>query len=391
MRMIHGYERVLRCLRRFCGGLGGGFWREMCMEQDITEKTGIVMKGGFLCAALLAGALAVAFPERAEACTRVVYVGPDGTVLTARSMDWKEDSRSNLWIFPRGMERSGEVGGNPLTWTSRYGSVVTSAYDICSTDGMNEAGLVANLLWLAESAYPEWDGSTPGLSIAAWVQYILDTCATVDEAVAEMESGRFEVVSGMMPDGSRMATLHLSVSDAAGDSAIFEYVDGALSVHHSPAYRVMTNSPLFDRQLALDDYWQNIGGLTFLPGTNRAADRFVRASFYVDALPQTADTRQAVAGIFSVIRNVSVPLGISVPDQPNISSTRWRTVSDQKNRVYYFESTLYPNIFWVDMKDVDFSEGAPVRMLDLVGGRTYAGNTASLFVEAEPFEFERVD
>ena len=54
------------------------------------------MKGGFLCAALLAGALAVAFPERAEACTRVVYVGPDGTVLTARSMDWKEDSRSNL-------------------------------------------------------------------------------------------------------------------------------------------------------------------------------------------------------------------------------------------------------------------------------------------------------
>ena len=111
----------------------------------------------------------------------------------------------------------------------------------------------------------------------------------------------------------------------------------------------------------------------------------------MDALPQTAATRQAVAGIFSVIRNVSVPLGISVPDQPNISSTRWRTVSDQKNRVYYFESTLYPNIFWVDMKDVDFSEGAPVRMLDLVGGRTYAGNAASLFVEAEPFEFERVD
>lgn len=57
----------------------------------------------------------------------------------------------------------------------------------------------------------------------------------------------------------------------------------------------------------------------------------------------------------------------------------------------YCSSTLYPNIFWVDMKDVDFSEGAPVRMLDLVGGRTYAGNTASLFVEAEPFEFERVD
>lgn len=79
------------------------------------------------------------------------------------------------------------------------------------------------------------------------------------------------------------------------------------------------------------------------------------------------------------------------PTSPISPPPGWRTVSDQKNRVYYFESTLYPNIFWVDMKDVDFSEGAPVRMLDLVGGRTYAGNTASLFVEAEPFEFERVD
>lgn len=349
------------------------------------------MKIGTLCAALFAGALVAAFPARTEACTRVMYVGPAGTVLTARSMDWKEDSKSNLWIFPRGMERSGAVGENPLTWTSRYGSVVTSAYDLCTTDGLNEAGFVANLLWLAESVYPEWDGTTPGLSIAAWVQYLLDTCATVDEAVEAMESGRFQVVSGPMPDGSRMATLHLSVSDASGDSAIFEYVDGRLVVHHSPAYRVMTNSPVFEQQLALDDYWQNIGGLTFLPGTNRAADRFVRASFYAGVLPQTSDRRQALAGIFGVIRNVSVPLGISVPDQPNISSTRWRTVADQKHGIYYFESTLYPNVFWVEFADVDFTEGAPVRMLDLVGGDTYAGNTASLFAVADPFEFQRAD
>ena len=37
--------------------------------------------------------------------------------------------------------------------------------------------------------------------------------------------------------------------------------------------------------------------------------------------------------------------------------TRWRTVSDQKNLIYFFESTLYPNVFWVDFKEVDFSEG----------------------------------
>lgn len=346
-----------------------------------------IQKWGIVLATITAGAQL----NSTEACTRVVYQGKDNTVLTARSMDWKEDTRSNLWIFPRGMKRNGEIGKNPLEWTSKYGSVVASAYDICSTDGMNEKGLVANLLWLAESEYPQWDGKKPGLSIAAWVQYILDNFATVDEAVSYVEKGTFEVVSDMMPDGTRMATLHLSISDADGDNAIFEYIGGELKIHHDKSYQVMTNSPVFDQQLALNDYWKNIGGTTFLPGTNRAADRFVRASFYINAIPKVADTRTAVASVFSVIRNTSVPLGITTPNEPNISSTRWRTVSDQKNKVYFFESTIQPNVFWVNLQDVDFSEKAPVKMLDLVSGKTYAGNTAEQFVEAKPFKFLGVD
>lgn len=346
-----------------------------------------IQKWGIVLATITAGAQL----NSTEACTRVVYQGKDNTVLTARSMDWKEDTRSNLWIFPRGMKRNGEIGKNPLEWTSKYGSVVASAYDICSTDGMNEKGLVANLLWLAESEYPQWDGKKPGLSIAAWVQYILDNFATVDEAVSYVEKGTFEVVSDMMPDGTRMATLHLSISDADGDNAIFEYIGGELKIHHDKSYQVMTNSPVFDQQLALNDYWKNIGGTTFLPGTNRAADRFVRASFYINAIPKVADTRTAVASVFSVIRNTSVPLGITTPNEPNISSTRWRTVSDQKNKVYFFESTIQPNVFWVNLQDVDFSEKAPVKMLDLVSGKAYAGNTANQFVEAKPFKFLGVD
>ena len=283
--------------------------------------------------------------KRVRACTRVVYQGNKDMVITGRTMDWKEDTRSNIWIFPRGMERNGEVGKDPMRWKSKYGSVVTAAYDICSTDGMNEKGLVANLLWLAESSYPQWNGEKPALSIAAWVQYMLDNFATVNEAVSEIEKNTFDVVSDMMPDGTRMATLHLSISDATGDNAIFEYIDGKLNIHHNRSYQVMTNSPVFDQQLALDDYWKTIGGTTFLPGTNRAADRFVRASFYINAIPKTEDTRTALASVFSVIRNTSVPFGISTPDQPNISSTRWRTVSDQKDKVYYYESTLYPNVF----------------------------------------------
>lgn len=330
-------------------------------------------------------------PGLVEACTRIVYQGTNNTILTARSMDWKEDSQSNLWIFPRGMERNGEVGKNPLKWTSKYGSIVTSAYDICSTDGMNEKGLVANLLWLAESEYPAWDRKEQGLSIAAWVQYMLDNFATVSEAVSAMEKRNFEVVSDMMPDGSRMATLHLSISDTSGDNAIFEYVGGKLVIHHDKSYQVMTNSPVFDQQLALNDYWKTIGGITFLPGTNRAADRFVRASFYINAIPKTDDTHVAVASVFSVIRNTSVPYGITTPNEPNISSTRWRTVADQKNKVYYFESTLYPNIVWVDFKNIDFSEKGQIKKLDLVSGKTYAGNTANQFIATKPFKFIGVE
>jgi len=91
----------------------------------------------------------------AHACTRVVYQGPNGMVITARSMDWKDDIPANLWVFPRGMERTGEVGPASVKWTARYGSVATSSFDISTTDGMNEKGLVANMLWLTESQYPD--------------------------------------------------------------------------------------------------------------------------------------------------------------------------------------------------------------------------------------------
>jgi choloylglycine hydrolase len=127
-----------------------------------------------------------------------------------------------------------------------------------------------------------------------------------------------------------------------------------------------------------------------LPGTNRAADRFVRASFYVDAIPKDEDPDRAVASVFSVIRNVSVPFGISTPEQPNISSTRWRTVADHQRKLYFFESVLTPNIFWVDLKAIDFSpEKGKVKKLDLglQQSRIFAGDATAKFEAAEPFKF----
>ncbi|MBJ3778460.1 linear amide C-N hydrolase [Acuticoccus mangrovi] len=341
----------------------------------------------------LAGAVALTSTlaaDRSLACTRFVYLGAGDTVITGRSMDWKTDVGTNLWVFPRGMERSGEAGANSITWTSKYGSVIAAAYDIATTDGMNEAGLVANVLWLVESEYPPEDSGKPGLTIAAWAQYVLDNFATVAEAVAALEAEPFVIVTDQVPGETRLATLHLSISDATGDSAIVEYIDGKQVIHHSRSYQVMTNSPAFERQLALDDYWQTIGGTIFLPGTNRAADRFARASFYTNAIPKFDDPNLAVAGVFSVIRNVSVPYGIATPSEPNISSTRWRTVADQARKLYFFESALTPNVFWVDLNAIDFAPDTGTTLkLDLGPNQTntFAGDATADFVPAKPFKF----
>jgi choloylglycine hydrolase len=65
----------------------------------------------------------------------------------------------------------------------------------------------------------------------------------------------FWVIAPTLPNG-QPAQLHLSISDATGDSAIFEYIHGKLVIHHSKRYQVMTNSPMFADQLALNAYWE---------------------------------------------------------------------------------------------------------------------------------------
>lgn len=327
-----------------------------------------------------------AFLSNSRACTRAVYIGPDNTIITGRTMDWKEDLQSNIYLFPRGIKKAGADSGNTVHWTSKYGSVITAGYEIGTSDGMNEKGLVANILYLVESSYYRPNDNRPVMGISIWTQYVLDNFATVSEAVTELRKELFRIDAPNLPNGAK-SSLHLAISDATGNSAIFEYINGNLIIHEGKQYQIMTNSPSYEQQITLDNYWKQIGGLVMLPGTNRAADRFVRASFYINAIPQTSSQQEAVAGVFSVMRNVSVPLGISMPDQPNIASTRWRTVSDQKNKVYFFESTITPNVFWINFADLDFSASAPVKKLNLSNGEVYAGNAAGKMIKNPGFKF----
>lgn len=67
--------------------------------------------------------------QSSEACTRATYIGPDNMVVTGRTMDWKEDIMSNIYVFPRGIERAGYNKGETVNWTSKYGSVIATGYD----------------------------------------------------------------------------------------------------------------------------------------------------------------------------------------------------------------------------------------------------------------------
>jgi choloylglycine hydrolase len=340
-----------------------------------------------IAASLLLGTLVAG--SVAEACSRIVHTSKDGQfVVVGRSMDWFEDIQSNLWVLPRGMTRTANVKVNPLTWTSRYGSVGTAGFDVGITDGLNEKGLVVNMLYLAESDYGPRDPARPGVSYSEYTQYLLDSYATVAELVASEQTKNLQIISAPLPGSvAKPPTLHFSVSDASGDSAIIQFLDGKRVIHHGKQYPVMTNSPPFDQQLAINTYWKDVDGETMLPGTRRAADRYVRAYFYAGGLPDPTTQRQAVANVLSVVRNVSVPFGMVDPQRPNLSQTIWRTVADSKGLVYFFESTSSPGMVWVKLGEVDLSEGQPVRKLQLAGNPDLAGDQTANLKPAEMFRF----
>ena len=245
------------------------------------------------------------------------------------------------------------------------------------------------------------------MSTAAWAQYFLDSFATVKEAVEAMKPEKFEVDAPLIPGSDKKSTVHLSISDATGDSAIFEYVDGALKIHHGKDYIVMTNSPTYEKQLAINEYWKNKNGMIVLPGTNNASDRFARCSFYLSAVPRdnVNDVRTAIATTFSIIRNAAVPIGIADPEKPNLASTLWNTVSDHKNLVYYYANTRSASVCWIDLKRLKLGEGSGVRKIEMLEERSYAegspkpekpeiiekwelgGDLTEKFVTTDPFEF----
>jgi penicillin V acylase-like amidase (Ntn superfamily) len=301
-------------------------------------------------------------------CTRVLWNTNKLAVIAGRTMDWPESTEPIITVFPRGMHRDGGMLGTQHRmiegghmWTSRYGSIVTTVYGLGAADGFNEAGLAGHLLFFNACNFGEAKGDKPQLHAGLWLQYLLDTSASVAEAIETLRG----VDLVMAHARGTQTTVHVAIEDASGDSAIIEYVDGQMVVHQGREFVVMTNDPSYDQQLELlaqYDFSEPTSD-TPLPGNVNPRDRFARAIYYSKLLPEPANTREAVAGILAVARNVSVPFG--APYQVfGIYNTEYRTAIDLTNRWYFFELTTSPNVIWMNLADLNFDEGAPVMGLD---------------------------
>jgi penicillin V acylase-like amidase (Ntn superfamily) len=292
-------------------------------------------------------------------CSRVLWVAGDGQVFVGRTQDWTEKADSAFRVYPRGMERVGSVAKNPHKWTSKYGSLVITGYNLATHEGVNEKGLSAHILYLAgDCDYGKRDPKLEAIGVTQWVQYFLDNYATVAEAVGAQKTNAFQIDSLILPNGFP-TLVHMSISDKSGDSAVIEYIAGKAKVYHDKKFTVMTNEPTYDKQIENLKQYRTFGGDKPLPGERTPTDRFVRAAYYAENLPKPANRDEGAAFTFSVIRNVSVPFGKPDPKKPNVSSTIFRTVQDLTGGRYYFESTYAPNVVWIDMTKLDLSKGQP--------------------------------
>jgi choloylglycine hydrolase len=300
-------------------------------------------------------------------------------------MDWPESTQPMLTVLPSGMKRDGGLAGgqivvkdNPARWTSKYGSLVTTVYGIGTADGFNERGLGVHMLYLSATDFGPRNPAKPGVQAGLWSQFLLDRAATVKEALALLET--VQVV--MVETNGHKATVHLAIEDATGDSAIIEFVNGKRVVHHSPEYRIMTNDPTYDEQLALlrKQDFSKPSSDTPLPGNVKATDRFQRAAYYAAMLPKPKNEREAVASVLAIARNVSVPFGAPYKGF-GIYNTEYRTAMNLTDKRYFFELTTSPNVFWVDLSKFNLAPGSPVMVLNPDNIDLY-GNVSGKFQKA---------
>ena len=284
---------------------------------------------------LALGLAASAAPGRA--CT-TFCLRDSGRVILGKNYDWNVGD-GMLVVNQRGLERTADLGSSPARWTSRYGSVTFDQYgrDFPS-GGMNEAGLAIELMWLGGSRYPAQDGR-PALDVLQWIQYQLDTHATVDQVLASDREIRIESAT----------PLHYIVADRTGRVATVEFLDGRLVAHagESLPFAALTNDT-YDESLR---FARGLSGRPVPPGEG-SLERFARAAERARAWK--ASRKDAVGYAFATLDQVA-----------QAASTQWSIVYELDRLAVHYRTRGHREIKTLSLEGLDFNCGAPVRVLDL--------------------------
>lgn len=261
--------------------------------------------------------LIILYTTASDVCTTFV-INHNGQLAFGRNYDWVADA-GLVCTNNRGLSKASYVGndGSTISWISKYGSITFNQYGKeFPTGGMNEKGLVVELMWLDDTKYPNPD-DRPALADLQWIQYQLDNCSSVGEVIASDKHIR--IASGSTP-------LHYLVADANGNAATIEFLDGKMVAHHGQGlpHPVLTN----------DTYEKSLSAFhSKKTGGNNSLDRFITACDMVTSYVAGSSSLSAVDYSFSVLNRVS---------QGNF--TKWQIVYDITNKKIYFRTDQAPEI-----------------------------------------------
>lgn len=288
----------------------------------------------FLAALGIASALA----GPAGACT-TFCLRDEGRILFGKNYDWNVGD-GLLVVNQRGLARTADMPGDkPASWVSRYGSVTFNQYgrDFPS-GGMNEAGLVIELMWLEGVRYPAPD-ERPAVDVLQWIQYNLDSHATVAEVLAADQKIR---IHGDVP-------LHYLVADRKGQVATVEFLDGRLVAHTGKDLPVaaLTNSTYEE-----SERFRQAKAKGSAQSGNNSLDRFAYAAERVDAFD--GKKGDAVAYAFETLDKAA---------QGNY--TQWSIVYEIDRARIHFRTRSHRPVRTLSLANLDFRCGEPVRVLSL--------------------------
>ena len=318
-------------------------------------------------------------------CTSFRVTATDGTVVVGRTMEFPNALATKLTVLPRAYRGTG-IGqhGSGLEWSSDYGVVGMDAFGQpgSMTDGMNERGLYAGLLYMPGFCeYTPAEDRDPAslMSIVNTVAYVLGVCASVEAAAAAMS--RATVWPYVFGPFGFAPPAHLVLHDASGKSAVIEWRDGEMKVFDNPV-GVACNWPRLDWHLTNLRNYINLSdrnpaaitingvelsamgqgpGMNGIPGDSSSPSRFVRAAAFVASLRPVATGVQLEETVLHILNNFDIPLGfIRASDDPaQDDHTLWSSIANLAQLRYIVRTYDNPVPHLIDLGQVDFSAPGP--------------------------------